>query len=1321
MSYQLLPTALRALGMVCLCAPLLLAQTNRGGIAGTIFDPSGAVVPGAIVKVTNIGTNHTVTLTASAEGRYSAGLLEPVNYRITVEAPGFRTAVVEPVKVDTSSMLTANVTLQPSGVTTQVTVTAEAAILSAESGTVSQTVSERQITDIPLAERSVLNLVQTVPNVSGDVLSETPDIGTGTLSPGAGISVNGGRPGSGGFLADGANNTAPSIGRTVVSFSPDVVQEFTVQSSAFSAEYGQTGGGIINITTKSGTNQFHGSLYFFQRNPSLNAAPYTMATTNRPYSNRRQTQVGATIGGPVRLPKIYNGRDKTFFFLAFEPQRITDSTSIFDLAPTEAMRRGDFSNMVPVAGGYTTADIARQFNVPVTGDGTIYQIFSQVGNQLQRLPTPPSGSTFQPFAGNIIPQQWMDPTALKLLPYLPPAGPYFINQNGTLSNWAGQRTVKSADNRFTARVDENLTASNRMSFRLTHVPINGYRGGANFKVGSSEMNALISDLSTSNQLLLSDTHILSPRMMNDLRINYTRGNFSRVNPPEWQNRNLATELGLPSITQAALPYFYFGQSWAYIGQQNITSLADEVDETFNLADTVSRTRGNMTLKFGADLRHSRMKTMPYGLAAGGQYTFSTRETSSLAGGAGGSTFASFLLGTPEQVQFRNSIIPYYYRWATAAGFFQDDWKVRPNLTLNLGMRYSLDVPRWEKFNRQGVFQPDLAQTVALATPIKLPTGQTLTAALVPPFAFSGKGGRSRYLMPIDRHAWEPRFGFAWVPGWDRLHKRLVVRGGYGISHSPLTGQGGNPNPDFSGPVQAFTFLNNNGQANPNYAMRLSSNPPVLVGLTPDQVIKIPDDGLVATNSLAMSGFVVSPNNTVPYVQNWNLTLAWQLGHKVTLETAYVGSKGTHLFSPPLNLNVWPSALSDAYINAGLDPSTTVSDPLGRRNQSNAVIAVPNGSLGAKYLGFNNLMSYLDSSSNSIRHAGYAYLVRRMDRGLYFTATYTYAKSIDDASDAGASYNFTGRADGQSRFGAPRKLDRAVSFFDIRHQIAGTLLWDLPIGFRGKIWSNPPRLLRQVIGGWTLSGTPRLTGSYPFQSYIGDNNSLDQGASSGAIRNNVVPGVPLLNPLYDPKCPIGPTCQPYVNPAAFARPPRGELGNGPRTYDGIRGPMKKYLDLSVQKNFYPFGREGSKRLQFRIDAVNVFNHPNHVFSSNVQGESTRGSKNPSSATITAAEYNLWAAYNNKPLQSTTAGNALYVQIQGIVIQNRLPGGSNLPADFFSIPVPQGFTQMNPNSFDITTMTGYKLYRLCQTWDTRFGALNQSGEKPRLIQFSLKFFF
>lgn len=1332
------------MAFLTLTAAPLSAQTNRGGIAGTIFDPLRSVVGNAKVQVTNVGTGQTTTVTSSAEGRYAVDLLEPVSYRITVEAKGFKTAVLENVKVDTSSISTANVTLEPGAIATTVTVSAEVETVNAESGVVSQTITQRQIENMPLTERSVLDLVQTVPNVSGDLVSETPGIGTGQISPGAGISVAGGRPGGGGFLADGADNTAVGIGRTVVSFTPDVVQEFTVQTSAFSAEYGKTGGGIINITTKSGSNQFHGTAYFFQRNPSLNAAPYTIATTNRPYSNRRQTQVGVTIGGPVRIPKLYNGRNKTFFFFAFEPQRITDSTSITDLMPTSAMRGGDFSNVVPLSNGYTTADVAKQFNIPTVGDATIYQAFQLQGTQLVRLTAPTGTNTFTPFPGNVVPQQWMDPTSLKLMQYLPQAGAPFLNSSGQLANWAGQRTVYTSDNRYSMRFDESVTSTDRVSFRWTHVPISGYRGGADFNPNSSNVNALIGDLSSSNQFVVSYTRIFSPTLVNDLRLNYTRGNFSRVNPPEWQTQNLATQLGLPSLTTGGLPYFQFtnpsgsSQSWAYIGQQNITSLGNEIDETNNFTDTLSKTHGNMTIKMGVDVRLSRMKTVSSGLGTGGQYYFASRETSAqAAGGAlGGVSWASFLIGSPEQYQFINSIIPYYYRWAGGAAFLQNDWRVRSNLTLNLGMRYQLDLPRWEKANRQGVFLPGLAQTVNLATPISLPTGQTITTATIPPFGFSGYGGRSRYLFPIDYREFEPRFGFAWTPLWAGFQHRLVVRGGYGITHAPITGQGSTPNPNFAASTQSYNYLANNGQANSAYAMRLSSNPPAFTAMSPDQLLNIPANGLVTTNSLAYQGlgWAIDPHTTIPYVQNWNLTTGWQLDQKTILEVGYMGVKGTKLFAPPENLNEFPFGLTQAYTYTGVDPQSTITDPLGRKSLTGTAISVPRGSLGSTYLGFNNLLNYLDSSANSIRHSGYLYLNRRLDHGLYVSGSYTYAKSIDDASDSGASagaggtgsnsFNYTGNTGGQARLGAPRSADRSVSVFDIRHQVSANFSYDLPFGPGHAIWHAPPSFLKQVVGGWTLTGLGRVTSSYPFQALLGDNNGLDQGGSTGYIRYTVLQGVPLLNPLYSSKCPVLTTCQPYVNPAAFLRPAYGTLGDGPRTYDGIRGPMKKYLNLSMQKNIFPFGHDTKKRFQFRIDAINVLNHPNFVFNNDVSGASYRGSKlasQSSLATLTTSEYNTWAQVNSQPLYGTTGGTALYNQIENMIVANRIAGATAMPSSFFSIRVPEGFTQMNANSFDITTLNGYKDYRLAQTWDQRFGTLSTTGEQPRLVQFSARFTF
>ena len=1395
-------TIMLALAFLLLNAPPLAAQTNRGGISGSVLDANSAPVPNASVKVTNVGTNQSVTLTTSDDGNFNATLLEPVVYRVEVEAPGFKKAVLENVKVDTSTVTTTNVVLEVGAVTDAVTVVAstDAATLNAENGTVGQTITQRQITDVPIGDRSVLNLMLTLPNVTGDLISEVPSTGTGILTPGQGLSVGGGRPGATSFLADGVSNTSSGSGRTVASFSPDTVQEFNVQTSNYSAEYGQTTGGIVNVTTKSGTNDFHGSLTYFKKDPKISASPFTIASVNRPVSNQTIREYPITIGGPVYLPmfgeggpKLYKGRDRTFFFAAFEPRRVNDSSNVFALFPTAAMRGGDFSNTVTTAGGVTTADViagfaAQGINIPVTADSIIYQQFALSNGQLLRCPAPgtttfvtPAGcptlvgtggtQTYRPFANNIIPAAFLDPTAQALLQYLPlPNQAPFIQPNGNLANWVGRRNVVSNDNRYQFRVDHRISQANTLYVRHSHIPITGFRF-ANLSPeeaatnGPDQVNALIGDQQTSDQWVLSDTHIFSPTLINELRLGYSRGNFSRVNPPQWQSESFAARFGLPSITPAGLAFFT-GFPFRGIGQENITLLGDEIDETFQISDSFTKTRGNQTWKFGTDLRQNRLKTAPVQRASNGQYDFGTQPTSSrgtAANTVGGNSFATFLLGVPTAYAYRTTVLPYYYRWASGALFFQNDWKVKPNLTLNLGMRYSLQLPRWEKYDRQGSFLPELAKDQALtdaqrravATAVGIPTSSAIpdsvpTTAKIVPFGFAGRGGRSKYLLPIDYNGWEPRFGFAWVPKLGFVNRifgedQLVIRGGYGLSHSSLTGLGSNPSPDFAaGAGTSFGFNSQSaaaqqgvGQCDPTANMRLSSNPPCPVNLTSEQLIgTIPEDGLIYNNSIKYSSaFEISAGTKTPKSETWNVTAAWSFMRGNVLELTYTGNRGTNLFLSPRNTNLVPFSATSDILGRGLDPASTVNDPLGRLSLTGSVITVPRGSLLAPTLGFQNLPVAFASAGNSIRHAGSAYLKGRLGRGLTYTAAYTWSKSIDTGSDAGSgsvANIFASRSDGTVRFGAPLQNDRSVSSFDQPHVFSGTFLWDLPIGSRGGwLWEKPPAVVDLLVSGFTLSGTVRVQSGYPFAAFVNSSNYLDNNGG-GSVPMNINPdqSVPVKNPLWDPSCPVGPTCQPFINPAKWIRPPNGTIGNGPRTYGNIRGPRQEFFDLSLQKSFYVFGKDSKKRFQARIDALNAFNHPNFAFASIGGGTgftSGRGPGNPSQSPISTAEYDAWVAANPSRsglARSTTAGAAMFNQVRNLVCNNVTnPAACTgfLPANYFSVAVPTGFTQIPLNNFDITTLEGFKQFRLSQSWDKNFGTLSTNLFQPRKIQYSIKFIF
>jgi hypothetical protein len=1299
--------------------PLAVAgQTNKGGISGTVKDTSGGVIPGATVVITNIGTNASLEVVTSESGAYAAVSLDPVEYRVTVELSGFRRAVVDHVKVDTATTATVNVTLAPGGLESQVTVTGAAPLLNVGSGTVGQTITERQITDVPLNNRSVLDLAVTVPNVSGDAGSEDPTVTSGATVPGFNLSLNGGRPGSTAILADGVNNTGVGLARAIVSFSPETVQELTVQTSAYSAEFGQTGGGVINVTTKSGTNRLSGTGLWYHHDPATNAAPFTTSVTNRPPNNLRTDQGSLAMGGAVVLPK-YDGHDRTFFFAAVEPRYRRDFVQATALMPTDAMRAGDFSNVSRISNGWAPADVVAQFGIPVTGPNTIYQQYTLVGNQLQPI-TLASGQTYAPFPGNKIPQGMLDATAVKALAYLPHAGAYFLNGDGQLVNSIVSRFVQQDEVRYMGRLDHALSSRNRLSGRYTIVPAVGRKGFG------SDINGNGADYSFSQQLMLSDTHTFSQRLLNDLRVNYTRGTFSSDYTPDFaikSGRNLNTELGLPSLTTGGMPLFNLLVDSAG-GPANTTAFSNigsagstnnyNVEQRYNVSDLLYWTRGNMSWKLGLDVTHETLNVIPFFGAAGGSYMFRVSQTSAngtTQAGSGGNSIASYLLGVPNQVLIRNTLIPYDYRWNSGAAFVQNDWQARSNLTVNLGLRYSLQLPRAEKNNLQGVFLPELAKEYPLPAPVTLADGRVLTTALVPPFAYAGRGGRSPYIFPIEWLAFEPRLGFAWIPNSDE--RVLTVRGGYGISHVPLTGNNRLPNPDF-GATQ--TVGATSGQVDPAFAMRLSSNPPAITPLSPQQALNIPDDGLVYLGSINVPGFAVSPNTKVPFIQNWNVTVSRQLLSNTVVEAGYVGSKGTNLFTPLRNINPRPFSYIDTLVAANLSADTTVADPLRRLDLLGRVAQVPRGTLDSQYVGFNRLNTFYDSSGSSIRHAAFISLNRRLASGLSFTTNYTYGKSIDNASDASPDKNVlaTGTTAGAVTFGAPLNADRSISTYDIKHVFSSTLVYDLPFGHNRRFLETGWTPLRWVVGDWTVSGLFHVDDGYPFIPTIADTNLLSADQTH-TVRPDLVPGVPLINPLWKRDCPIGTLCEPYINPAAFMRPLRGQLGNAPRTLD-VRGPIARYIDLSFQKNF-ALGAS-SRRIQFRVDLINAFNHPTFRLGSGNSATDLFGSA-PIETAITAAEYDAWARFNNKPLSTTLEGQALIAQVQRIVIGSRLPGGA-LPVDFFHIRLPQGFATTNANSFDITSPDGYKLYRSRQAYGAGFGQLG-AVPNPRYIQFGLKIFF
>ncbi len=1370
---------------IVVCLNVVCGQTNKGAISGTVLDQNGGGVPGATVTVTNIGTNQATKVTTSSSGTFSVSALEPVAYQVVVEATGFKKAILESVKVDTASIATANVVLETGAVAETVTVTADAPLISTESGTTSQTIGERQLRDLPLNNRSVLDLAVTAPNVTGDAGSEDPEVTSGQPVPGYNLNLNGGRSGSTVILADGVNNTGVGIARAVVSFTPETVQEFTVQTSAYSAEYGQTGGGVINVTTKSGTNQYNGTALWYTRNPITNAQPYRIGTTPRTPNNLRYSQVSFTVGGPVYLPafneggpKLYDGHNRTFFFFAYEPRWRQDFVNQTTLFPTAAEKAGDFRGLVRTNSGWLPQSIVNQFAgqnanaVASPGPSAIYQQYTLNNSRL--VPIVLSGGRWfcqfgataaqgmalingQPQcpantpivdALNVIPKEFIDPIAAKLIQFQPSGTGYFLD-NGVIRNSVLDRQVTENETRYTLRLDHQLTKSNHMNFRYTLTPAIGVR---NF---GSDVNGSTGVFSDAKQILIGDDHTFSPTFVNSLKLNYTRGVFSEDFAPEFSingGRNLATELGIPSVTNGGIPLFQISldgassyNAFADIGSSGSTNNFN-VEERFNINDVAYWTKGNKTWKFGVDLSHARLNVVPFFGASGGRWEFRTLNTDRTRANnvaAGGNSLASLLIGVPNQVQVRPLLVNYDYRWDAGALFIQNDWRVRPNLTVNLGLRYSLQLPRTEKNDLQGVFRLDKIKTVPLTEAqrrqiasgtngLGIPATDPIpsfipTIARMPAFAFAGRGGNSRYLVPVDKTDFEPRFGFAWSPNlWKWGEDRgLVIRGGYGLAHVAITGNNRAPNPDFFTFQQAVTLGNGSTSgftADPTQPVSLSYNPPL--GSSGDIISKlnISPDGLNYDNSIAMSGFVFPGDDAgrIPYSQNWNLSMSMEFIKNFVVEVAYVGNKGTHLYMPLVNVNPRDPNFVDRLEVSNLNAEQALNDPLGRVSLIGAAVQITRASIVSPFFGFGNLNKYLDPVASSIRHAAYVQVQRRFAQGYQFTVNYTYGKSIDDASDASPDVRVltTGTTLGQVYYGAPRSSDRSVSIFDIKHNLTSTFVWDLPFGKRGAFLSNTNKFVDGVIGGWSLSGVIRFQGGQPFTPFITDTNRL--GGVNRSVRMNIVEGVPLKNPLYSKdNCSIGAGCEPYINPAAFMRPPKGSLGNSSRTLD-VRAPMQQYFDFSVQKSFgLPFiGDEGKRRINFRVDLINAFNHPTLRY--NNTGNTPFGFGTfPSEADFVQNDITSWMAAN--PGQTATV-----TQVNAILASQRLPIAAPgqtvgaLPLDFFSIRVPQGFATRTANSFDIRTLEGLKLYRLRQTYDANFGTLF-ANNNPRYIQFGVRIFF
>jgi hypothetical protein len=1182
---------------VLIAATIAVCRAQSSGtITGQVTDATEAAIPDVKISITAVGTGTRMETVTNSAGYYSVPSLPPGSYVVRAAIEGFKKGESKPVEVASGGSPRVDLVLTPLDSKQVVEVNADPPAIETQSSMLYNTVTQKEIESLPLAGRNVLDLALTMPGVTGDVGSDEGGIFMDVPTAGAGLSIGGGRTGSSAILSDGASATSLGIGRATVTFSPETIQEVQVITSTFSAKYGSTGGGIVQTVTRAGTDAYHGSLYWFHRNPFLAARQF-----NRPIEPQsRRNELGATFNGPVRIPKIYNGKGRTWFFAAVEPKVYFDQIDIYERVPTPEEREGDFRNTwVP----------------PGQRRPLLYQ-------QVRCTPTPQDCRQFVPFhrpsstaqyplfslndpdptkRGYVIPKAMMDPLALKILEEIPLPNQPFDSQG---RNYFGTRGVDGKSNRVLLKLDHNVSSRNRLSLNYRDIPTFADR----FRVRKDQLFfSFPSDRSVTRQGLLSDSWTISPSAVNELRASYTYSDYSRQAPGDLASTNYTRDkFGLPSQTGWGYPYIATG--WVAYGLNG--ALGDYIEHQYQLSNDLAINRGRHTFSIGGDFRHGQLNVKSTGLRdlCCGQYSFNASQTNSgnanTPGGTGGLAFAGFLLGVPNGVTLRGVVVPYYYRYNVAAAYFQDDFKWRRNLTLNIGVRWQYFSPRWEKFNRQA--------SIDLNTPVEYygPNGDLRTTFN---YLFAGYEGRSRYLEPSHKKNFEPRIGFAWQPQWRRLRSRhAVLRGGYGVSHPPTTARGRDPVPDFgvagSGAWGFLRWQSNTALpartqgVNPQYVISLGRNQPV-VQVNPLS-LEIPAGGKLCNNCTRPldprlpvgAGVIFKQETSSPYIQTWNLTVQMELADNWVATGSYMGQKGTHLLAPLFGLNLPDREQYEELLNLGLDPNELIEDPFERTDAAGNLLQVRRVDLIRPFPDIGDVNVVNQTNASSIYHAGSLSVDRRYRAG-YLRANYTWAKSIDTSSDStlnGPSLYLWGvtRVQDPTNLGA----NRSVSNFDTRHRVNFSGLWELPLGRNKRFFSGGGKLRRVLADDWSISSVVTVSSGFPFQVFLGDANGVPGGATGfERIRPDIVPGVPLVNPRWSRNAAND---VPYFNPEAFARPRFGNLGNAPRTLDYLRIPWRRTVNLTLLKEFRPF--ENRRRyLQLRGEAYNVTNTP--VFTTD-QGQS-----------------------------------------------------------------------------------------------------------------------
>jgi hypothetical protein len=1207
-----MPTKLLFSLLIIVLAPASgFAQTITATINGTVTDQTGAVVPNAKVVTTSVATGQSKTAVTDGEGRYTVPFLQPGEYRITVEAAGFAKTVGSGVTLEVAQTATLNFKMTVGEATASVEVTSDAPQLQTEQSGLETTIENRLIEDLPSAQRSTLAFINNVPGVidAGFALAQGENLNTngnaqGPIgSPGnrnffdSSFSVGGGQNSTNDVLLDGVSNTVGDFNGVAVNPPPDSVREFKVLSGVYSAEYGRSGGGVVNMVTKAGGQRFHGALYEYFQNGGLNANGWQRnrrgqladGTDVLPRIPIKRNQFGVAIGGPIWLPKKifgpvgYENPNKTFFFFNYEGRRERNPFSRELTMPTAKMRSGDLSELL--TGG------TRAGQTDVNGSASLFgQLYNPYGALV--------GNKRQSFAGNRLDtlpicapgprtSACLDPVALEILKYIP-----LPNQPGLANNFVISDIARFKRDLFAVRIDQTVSEKHSFFGRYSREARN--QAEPTFLDTVATNSRVIQD--DFHNFTFNDIYSFKPTLINNARYGYTRARAHQTPVSEGFDPGL---LGFPSYILntspiGAFPILAFeagaqgqGRPSEITAGQIGGSGNNQPRDTQTVADSLTWIKGAHTFKFGGEYRLLRFFAFQFNNPAG-TYNFArsqTRGPISTATPANvletGSSFAAFLLGIPsggskEQVT-PITIYHHYY-----AGFIHDDWKATRNLTLNLGLRWDYETGTGETHGLISSFDPDAASHLKgrVAAP-----ADPIVRALRPNFTdLRGliefpDGPQTDY--PKKRFA--PRVGLAY-----RLGEKTVLRGGYGVFFVPYsveqTSAIGNV---FSVNVpQAF----DNGQVRPPGG---SSAPTVFLNDPyPNGITAPPGNTLGADTLIGQSPTLVEPFRKNAYVQQWNVVVSRQLARHLVLDVAYAGNHGVRLPYRTLNINQIPSEYLD-YAKANFATardvngvaatsvsqffSQSVANPffglITNPNSTLRTATVTRGQLLKLYPQYDNPAIFNGHFGASKYNSLQVKLEKRFSLGLSANVSYVWSKTID-----------IGR-NGNNNSGTTTSIEDAfdlageysISSLDIPHRFVASFSYELPFGRRkmlGKDWSG----LRQALaGGWQVSGTVTRQSGSPISIV-----SNGFGLGFATRRPDRLPG----DASFDNAAERARNGDTWFNTALFAQPADFTLGNAARNFSDVRRDGYRNVDLSVLKNF--LFAEGRQKIQFRGEFINAFN-------------------------------------------------------------------------------------------------------------------------------------